>query len=86
MAMDAQEISTGNGLVEEDVVGLDEFSGAGYVDAEAEDVAAVNGVGVGILDAEGGDACAGAVEIFLCVGALRGGCCEEERCGVGGLG
>ena len=78
MPMNAQEIGAEKGLVEEDVVGLDEFSGAGYVDAEAEDVAAVNGVGVGILDAEGGDACAGAVEVLLCVGALRGRCCEEE--------
>lgn len=56
--------------VEEHVVGADELGARHGLDAHAEDLAAVDGVGVRVAHLEGGDAGAGAVQALLLVGLL----------------
>ncbi len=40
------------------VIWTDELAGAGDIDADGEDVAVVHGMGIGVANPEGGDACA----------------------------
>src|SRR5690606_8451939 len=70
--------------VQEDVVGAQEAGAAGDFDADAQDGAAVDGVRVRVLGAEGGEGGAGAVEALLVVGLLEGGLGEEFLFGRGG--
>jgi hypothetical protein len=70
MPMHSQCGTPGKRPVQKDVVRTEELGAADDLDAEAEYGAAVDGVGVRIAGAEGGEACAGAVEALLVVGLL----------------
>jgi len=66
--------SIGFAPVQEHVVCVDELSAQSDVDAHAEDVAVVEGVGIGVLDFVGCYAGAGAVDVceIACVLLLYG--------------
>jgi len=63
--------------VEEDVVRAQELGAADDLDAQAQDGAGVDGVGVWVARTKGGEGCAGAVEALLVVGELGVGAGEE---------
>lgn len=60
--MDAEVLGAGVGTVEHDVVGPEKATLGQDLEAQSEDVAAVHGVGVWIVDLEGGDGAADTVE------------------------
>jgi hypothetical protein len=77
MPMDAQVRRVEVGAVEHDVVRLEKLAAGHGLEAQAEDVAAVDGIGVRVADLEGGDGGADAVEALLDVGSLPLGLAEE---------
>lgn len=64
--------------VQHNVVGLQELAARHDLEAQAEHVSAIDGVGIGIVDLEGGDGGGDAVEALLVVGLLLLGAGEEE--------
>ena len=74
MAVNTQVTAPGTRVraVEEDIIGPQELGAADDFDAQAENGAAVDGIGVRVLDAESGDGGAGAVKALLIVCFL---CC-----------
>ena len=63
--------------VEQDVVRTQKFGAADDLDAQAEDGAGVDGMGIGVARAKSGEGRAGAVEALLVVGELGIGAGEE---------
>lgn len=84
VAVDAQVRRVGVGPVEHDVVGLEELAAEHDLEAQAEDVAAVDGVGVRVADLECRDGRADAVEALLDVGFLPLSLAEESGLGCWG--
>lgn len=72
MAMDSQELGFWEWLVEHHVVRTQVFACTCDIDAEAEDLAFVDCIWIGVLDSEGCYSGAEAVEIFAVVGKLCG--------------
>jgi hypothetical protein len=75
--------------VQQDVVRAEKPGAAGYLNAQTQNGAGVDGVRVGVARAEGGEGGAGAVEALLVVGLLEVGLGEEfsfEGCLDGGGG
>lgn len=62
----------GEGAVEHQVVGTKELAARHDLEAQGEHVAAVDGVGIRIMDLEGGNGVAEAVDGLLDVRALEG--------------
>lgn len=77
MAVDAKVFGTGVGAVEHDVVGPQKLASGHDFESQAEDVPTVNSMRVGVMDLEGGDGAADAMEALLDVGALLVGLGEE---------
>lgn len=77
MAMNTQQFRASPWFVQHNVIRLDELSHARHVDSNPQYIAPVHSVGIRVLHAESGYACAGAVEVLLFVCTLRCGCCEE---------
>lgn len=72
MAVNAKVFGVGIGPVQHDVVGAEKLSSRHDLEAEAEDVSSVHGIGIRVADLEGGDWCGDAVDALLHVGLLLG--------------
>lgn len=78
VAVDSQVgFGVGKGAIEHDVVGLEELAAHHDLEAQAKDVAAIDGAGVRVVDLEGRDRRAGAVAALLQVGELLCGAGAE---------
>lgn len=64
--------------VEEDVVRAQKLGAADDLDAQPENGAVIDRVGIWVTRAKGGEGCAGAVEALLVVGELGVGAGEED--------
>lgn len=64
--------------VQHNIVRLQELAARHDFEAQAEHVSAIDGIGVGIVDLEGGDGGGDSVEALLVVGLLLLGAGEEE--------
>lgn len=64
--------------VQHNVVRLQELAARHDLETQAEHVSAIDGIGVGIVDLEGGDGGGDPVETLLVVGLLLLGAGEEE--------
>lgn len=89
MAMNPQQPSSCDRFIQHNIIRPDKPPVTRYVEADPKDVAIIHGMRIWVADPEGGYASAGAVEVFLFVEELLGGCCMEGVCvwgeGSGGL-
>lgn len=81
MAVDTQGRAGGEWFVEHDVVRAEKFALRGDFDAERKDAARIDSGRVWIVDMEGGDGRAEAVQVRQVVGG-KGGCVCQEGSGV----
>ena len=79
MAMHAQQFFVAKWLVQHHVVWSCEAPGARHIEADPEHPAAVHGIWVWILEAEGGYACTDAIEVLLALRKMFGSRLEEWR-------
>jgi hypothetical protein len=84
MSMYPQQFGIRERLVEHNVIRTNELPGAGDIDSQSKDIAAVDGVWIRIADLEGRYAGADTVKVFAIVGDLRGGGGEKRGCVCGG--
>ena len=77
MAVNAQVLGVEVRSVEQDVVGSQELSLGHDFEAQSQNMAAVNRIGIRIVDLEGGDGAAYAIETLLIVSFLLVGFAEE---------
>lgn len=70
MAVDTEAAAVRVRSVQHDIVGSDELGPGHDLEAKSEDVPAIHGVRIRVVDLEGGDGGARAVEALLFVGAL----------------
>lgn len=77
MAVNAQVFGVEVWSVEHDVVGAQELALGHDFEAQPEDVAAINRIGIRVVDLEGGDGAADAIETLLIVSLLLVGFGEK---------
>lgn len=72
--------------IQHNIVRLQELAACHDLEAQAEHVSAVDGVGVGVVDFKGGDGGGDSIETLLVVGLLLFGAGEEKLLvAIGGL-
>lgn len=77
MAVNAQVFGVEVRSVEHDVVGSQELSLGHDFEAQPQDMATVDGIGIRVVDLEGGDGAAYAIETLLIISLLLVGFAEE---------